>query len=272
MFKIFQYLSLVIFHGFMIALLTLTSQVGGLIWFGVFLSWLLVRYKTPFVFKVLSFIATYLIIVAYIIPPLAELNGKVPMPFGTQGKLVPHNKLYPLLNRNYVTPQTLKILERTANKIYEANPNLKLVYLDSSFPFGKEMPLPPHFSHSNGRKVDLAFAYTRNGKIANTGSCTTGYGNFVEPRPGEIDQVEICKSKGHYLYDASKYAGFGKRHDLEFDEVNTKLIIEKLLENPETSRIYVEAHLKARLGIKSEKVRSTGCWAVRHDDHIHFQI
>ncbi len=57
-----------------------------------------------------------------------------------------------------------------------------------------------------------------------------------------------------------------------FDEANTKLIIDKLLENPETSRIYLETHLKERLGIRSDLVRSTGCWAVRHDDHIHFQI
>jgi hypothetical protein len=256
----------------MIALLTMASQIGGLVWFSVFFIWLIFKFKTPFIFKLVSFIGIYLLVVIYLVPPLAESNGKVPMPNGKEGNLIPHNVLFPLLNRNYVTPQTLRILQQTADKVNRTNPDLKLVYLDASFPFGKEMPLPPHISHSNGRKVDLTFAYTKNGKIMNAGSCTTGYGNFVAPRQGEHNQIEVCKSKGHYLYDASKYAGFGKRKNYVFDEANTKLIIEKLLENPETSRIYIESHLKQRLNIKSEKVRSTGCWAVRHDDHIHFQI
>jgi hypothetical protein len=252
--------------------LTAASQVGGIIWFAVFFLWLLFKYKTPFIFKLVSFIGIYLLIVIYLIPPLAEMNGKVPLPNSKKGNLIPHNVLYPLLNRNYVTPNTLAVLLRTAKKINDENPELKLVYLDSSFPFGKEMPLLPHISHSNGRKVDLSFAYTKNGVQMNSGSCTTGYGNYVEPKPNEVDQTSICLSEGHVLYDASKYAGFGKRPGYVFDEVNTKLIIEKLLENPETSRIYFETHLKQRLGITSEKVRSTGCWAVRHDDHIHFQI
>ncbi|GLR15687.1 hypothetical protein GCM10007940_03020 [Portibacter lacus] len=234
--------------------------------------WAIGKPKTHFFFKFVSFVGIYLIVVLFVVPPLASIYGKVPMPNSKQGNLIPHNLLYPLLNRNYVTPQTLSILLKTADEVQLANENLKLVYLDSSFPFSKEMPLPPHISHSNGRKVDLCFAYKKDGQLTNKGSCFTGYGNFVGPKSGETDQIEICKSSGHQLYDASRYAGFFKKKDYVFDEVNTKLIIDKLLENQETSRIYIETHLKERLGIQSEKVRSAGCWAVRHDDHIHFQI
>ncbi len=256
----------------MIILLSLTSQVGGIIWFVVFFTWLVVRYKTPFVLKLVSFLGIYLLAVMTIVPSLARKFGKVPMPSSMSGNLVPHNALYPILNRNYVTPQTLKILLKTADEVAIANPELKMVYLDASFPFSKEMPLPPHISHSNGRKVDLCFAYKKNGKLTNKGSSILGYGHFVEPKDGEYNQVEQCLANGHTLYDASKYAGFGKRRDYEFDPYHTRLIIEKLLENKETNRIYIEEHLKQRMGIVSEKVRSTGCWAVRHDDHIHFQI
>ena len=31
-------------------------------------------------------------------------------------------------------------------------------------------------------------------------------------------------------------------------------------------------HLKARLGLNSNKVRFHGCHAVRHDDHFHVQL
>jgi len=208
----------------------------------------------------------------WIIPPLAAKFGKVPMPSSTNGNLIPHNVLYPLFNRNYVTPQTLEILLKTADEVALANPELKLTYLDSSFPFSKEMPLPPHISHSNGRKVDLTFAYTKDGKLTNKGSSLFGYGHFVSPKTGEYNQIKACLDGGHRLYDASKYAGIFKKEDYLFDAQNTRLIIEKLLENPETSRIYIETHLKQRMGIESDKVRSAGCWAVRHDDHIHFQI
>lgn len=256
----------------MILLLTLLSQVGGLIWFTVFLLWSIFRYKTPFFIKLISFLGIYLLAVMSIIPTIAARYGKVPMPSSRDGNLIPHSIFYPLLNRNYVTPQTLAILERTAEKINQRNPELKLVYLDSSFPFTKDMPLFPHISHSNGRKVDLTFAYRKDGRLTNQGSSFLGYGHFEAPRPGEIDQIARCKSQGYNLYDYSKFAGFLKREDYVLDEQNTRLIIDLLVQNPETSRIYLETHLKDRLGITSEKVRSTGCWAVRHDDHIHFQI
>ena len=256
----------------MVILLSLTSQVGGIIWFLVFVTWFIARNRTPFLVKLLSFVGIYLMVVMTLVPLIAAKFGKVPMPSSRSGNLIPHNALYPLLNRNYVTPKTLEILLKTADEVAIVNPELKLVYLDASFPFSKEMPLPPHISHSNGRKVDLCFAYKKNGRLTNRGSSLLGYGHFVEPEKGEYDQVDQCLSSGHTLYDASKYAGFCKRENYEFDPRNTRLIIEKLLENKETRRIYIETHLKQRMGIVSEKVRSTGCWAVRHDDHIHFQI
>ena len=45
-----------------------------------------------------------------------------------------------------------------------------------------------------------------------------------------------------------------------------------MLKNSNTHKIFIEPHLKQRLGIKNQKVRFHGCGAVRHDDHIHLQI
>ena len=269
--KIIKGFFILVFHLFVICLLTLSSQIGGLIWFVVFLLFFIFKPKAPFLVKFVAFIGFYLICILYIVPPIAGMYGKVPLPSSKKGNLIPHNPLFYILNRNYVTPKTREILLKSADRINEKNADLKLVYLDTSFPFSKEMPLPPHISHSNGRKVDLTYAYKKDGKLVNHGSSYTGYGNFEGPRAGEYNQPEQCLKNGHKLYDYSKFAGFGKK-DVEFDLDNTRLIINTLLENPETSRILIEPHLKERMGITSDKVRFAGCWAVRHDDHIHFQI
>ena len=258
MLKFFKIVFLGIIHLVAVILLSLLSQVGGIIWIFVFLTLQILRPKMAFLMKLLCFVGFYLFCVFYVIPPIAAQFGKVPLPHSENGDLIPHNALYYVLNRNYVTPETRKVLLRTANDVNDLNPDLKLVYLDSSFPFSKEMPLPPHISHSSGKKVDLTFAYTKNGKLVNHGSSFTGYGNFVKPRSGEYNQPEKCIRDGHYLYDYSKYAGFGKK-EVTFDEANTKLIITALLANSETRRIIVETHVKQRLGITNGKVKFAGC-------------
>lgn len=271
MLKFFKIILLGLFHIFAVILLTLLSQVGGIIWILVFVTLQIIKPKMAFFLKFLCFVGFYLSCVFFVIPPLAAQWGKVPLPQSSKGNLIPHSAFYYIFNRNYVTPKTKEVLLRTAQKVNDTNLDLKLVYLDSSFPFSKEMPLPPHISHSSGKKVDLTFAYTKNGKLVNHGSSFTGYGNFEAPKKGEYDQPAKCIREGHHLYDYSKFAGFAKK-DVTFDESNTKLIIEALLGNQETRRIIVETHIKQRLGITNERVRYAGCWAVRHDDHIHFQI
>lgn len=260
------------FHLIMVVFLTLSSQVGGIIWAAVFLLYKIIRPKAPFFIPLAYTISLYIVSVIFIIPPLALKYGKKQLPTSQKGNLIAHNPSYFLLNRNYVTPEMFDILIETADRINAKNSDLKLVYLDTSFPFSKEMPLPPHISHSSGNKVDLTYVYRKNGKIVNHGSSISGYGNFEGPKSGEFDQPKNCLERGKYFYDFSKYFSLGAKKDLEFDAENTRLILEELLSNHETRRIYLETHLKNRMNINDERVSSAGCWAVRHDDHIHFQI
>jgi hypothetical protein len=45
-----------------------------------------------------------------------------------------------------------------------------------------------------------------------------------------------------------------------------------LTAQPEVARIFVEPYLAERLGVAGGKVRFQGCWAARHDDHVHVEI
>ncbi len=271
MLKLLKFLAIGIFHIIMIISLTLMSQVGGIVWLLSFLMFQIFWRRSKFLIRLSGFIAIYSLFTYFVIPPLAAITGKVPLPRSSKGNLIAHHPLYHFLSRNYVTPQTKKILLETADRVQERNPELKLVYLDSSFPFSKEMPLFPHISHSNGRKVDLTFVYRKDGKVVHHGSSFTGYGNFEGPREDEYNQIRNCLERGNYLYDYSKFAGFLPK-DVSFDQENTKLIIEELLKNRQTRRLIIEPHLKKRMKINNDRVRFAGCWAVRHDDHIHYEL
>ena len=38
------------------------------------------------------------------------------------------------------------------------------------------------------------------------------------------------------------------------------------------AKVFIEPHLRRRLGVESSKLRFQGCRAARHDDHIHMQL
>ena len=54
------------------------------------------------------------------------------------------------------------------------------------------------------------------------------------------------------------------------DEDRTRDLLALLVADPRVRRIFVEPHLKTRLGFDGNaKVRFAGCQAARHDDHVH---
>lgn len=269
--KLIKYIFIFIFHLIMIILLTAISQVGGLIWFVVFFGFLIIRFKTPFLVKLTTFAGVYLMSVLFLVPNLAEQFGRKQLPSDKNGNLIPHNNIYVLLNRNYVTPRLHDELIKVSNKVNSLNPELKMVYMDGSFPFIDGWSIPPHFRHDDGTKIDLTFAYTKNGKQVNHGASFTGYGNYVPHLQGEYNQTKECLSNGNIQYDFSKYAAFTK-YDQEFDAANTALIINSLLAIPKARRIFIEPNLKKRMRIYDDRVKFAGCWTVRHDDHLHFQL
>ncbi len=248
----------------LVAFLTILTQVGGLIWLlSIFIS-IKLKKKILFVFPVI-----YLIFNLLIFPPIAKQFGRERLPVFSKN-LKPRNWMYPLLFRNYVSPELKGILENSADELKYSN--IQITYLDANFPFMDGFPLLPHLSHNDGKKVDISFMYLdKERKPTDKKPSVSGYG-FYSNRENNYNS-KICKEKGYWQYDFPKYLTFGTINDLKLNAKGTKLLIQKLLSHSKTQKIFIEPHLKQSLGFNNQnKIRFHGCQAVRHDDHIHLQI
>jgi len=259
-------------HIIIVSLLTIVTQIGGLLWILNFGYFRLKKGQNSKSIKLFSFLIFYLISTFLVIPQLAKLNERVPLPITKSTNLIPHNYITPLMNRHYVKPKLKSQLVKIANETNSENSKLKLSYLDANFPFIDGFPLLPHLSHKDGRKVDLSFYYTKVKIEGNLKPSISGYGRFVEPTNKEFNQTSECKSKGYWHYDYTKFLTMGSRKDLKFDQSNTKKLVEKIVRDPLTQKLLIEPHLKNRMNLSNNKIRFQGCHAVRHDDHIHHQI
>lgn len=268
-----KYLKILI-HILIVILLTLLTQVGGLIWIAVFGFF---RYRKSAWNKrkrFLSFSIVYILCITFIVPILAPLNHRKALPVFEE-YIQPHNLGYVLLCRNYVHDDLYSNLIETA-KDFKTNYGVFITYLDAGFPFIDGFPLLPHLSHNDGRKIDLAFIYQdAKGKTTSDHPSLIGYGIYEEPLEGEVNQPQICKDAGYWQYDYAKYIGFNTDKELEIDLDHTKSLIEDLILKTQASKVFIEPHLAQRINVKSDysnKIRYHGCHAVRHDDHIHLQI
>lgn len=258
--------------------LTVFTQVGGLIWL-LNRAWWHPRKKTSWlaVYRGLSFGTLYLFAVLCLIPLLARFNGRVPLPLlaSTTVPLAPKSWLSCLANRHYVSLSLYQLAVQQGQALRKIDPGLHLVYLDANFPFGAHFPLFPHRSHDDGRKLDLAFFRydTQTQKPTTNYPSFFGYGFSEPPLSGELDQAEICRQRGFWQYSFLQEWVHGNRHRYKFDaELNTQLL-QKLADDPGTEKIFIEPHLKGRLGLgRIDKIRFQGCQSVRHDDHIHLQV
>jgi hypothetical protein len=219
------------------------------------------------------FIVLYSIFTICIIPFLAPLAGRVSLPVrGTA--LEAKSVVYCFLNRHYIRSEARSILLENANLLQTNFPETKLYYLDAGFPFGNGFPLFPHLSHNDGKKIDLCFFYRKEtGEMTNLKPGRSGYGVFEEPKKGEQNTTNFCHSKGYIPYDYPKFLTLGKRDDLIFDELRTREMLSLLVREKSVKKVFIEPHLKARLGMNMEtKIRFQGCKAVRHDDHMHVEF
>ena len=261
-----------LFHILIVVVLTLLSQVGGIIWIIVFGYFAIRKMKSSSLTKLFAFVLAYTICNLAVIPHLSKLGGRVALPITKSDKLIPHNYITPFLNRHYVNYDLKTELLEIANQMNSSNPHLKVSYLDANFPFIDGFPLLPHLSHSDGKKIDLSFYYTEGDQVTNKKPSRIGYGCYENPKASEINQTEECKSNGYWQYDFTKYLTLGSRDDLAFDEGTTMQLVQTIVKKPLTQKLLIEPHLKSRLGLNHDKVRFQGCHAVRHDDHIHYQI
>lgn len=265
-------------HFVLILVLTITTQVGGVI----YLLSLLIRYllykKSAFNRRILLasiFTITYIFASFLIIPPIAKTFGRVPLPIFSDAKIKPLNIITCVLNRHYVTPKLKQSISNVSKKMEAKFPNTIISYLDANFPFYDVFPLLPHLSHNDGKKLDIAFFYKNTLGVALNKKAPSfiGYGVFEEPKLGEYNAPKSCAEKGYWQYSLlEKFVPQWNKNKILFDQKRTKAILQFLLKEKSIQKIFIEPHLKTRMGLSNDKIRFHGCQAVRHDDHIHLQI
>lgn len=264
----------------LICILTAVTQIGGIVLlislatFGPIDKRIRKR-GTRVTVKAFSFTLVYLLFAFGVVPPAAKFFGRVPLPVFETGNLKPVTAFTCLLNRHYVTPRLRDITYKVAEDIGNKFPGTTINYLDANFPFINKFPLFPHLSHDDGKKLDLSFQYndSRTGEITNDVPSFIGYGICEEPRPGEEDKPGDCHRKGYWQYNLLRNRiSQANKEKFILDNERTKALISSFASRDGVGKIFIEPHLRARLGLSSNKIRFHGCQAVRHDDHIHVQL
>lgn len=237
-----------------VIILTLLSQLGGIA--------LLVA--QCFRRRLLAFLVAYVALSAAAFW-IAPAFGRVPLSCGSDGTLRVQGWMFCALNRNYVTPQTAAVLRETADAVDRRYPGTVTLVLDANFPFAKGFPLLPHLSHDDGTKADIALFYRQDGRYL-PGKTRSPIGYFAfEDGPSD------CPGAWPTLrWNFSALQALWPAYDL--DAARTRYILSRLVRDPRVGKIFVEPHLKMRLGLSDEKIRFQGCRAARHDDHIHVQL
>lgn len=258
-------------HFIIIVFLTVFTQIGGVIYL-ITIFIIKSNSENKRLKRLITFSILYLFTTFLITPPLAALFGREKV---KETEIIKaHTFFTKLLNRNYVKPELNLTLQKISTDFEKKHHGINLVYLDANFPFIDKFPLLPHLSHNDGKKIDLSLVYQlENGEITNKKPSISGYGVFENPTKNEIKQLEVCKKRGYWQYDFSKYLTFGAiNREIQFSEKATKDLINLIIKQSEIGKIFIEPHLKNRMKLSSTKIRFQGCKAVRHDDHIHIQL
>lgn len=262
--------------------LTVLTQVGGVIYLlsiPVFMSFS-ARAKSKLgkaSVKIIIFATIYLLLSCTLVPLIAQMFGRVPLPVSISTSVIrPNSIITCVLNRHYVRKELLNVLNRASIQMHKENENISIYYLDASFPFINGFPLLPHWSHNDGKKLDLTYYYIdkeTNSKHEGSPSWI-GYGFCEEPVGNEVCTPCDCLKQGFYQYDILRHWVPSSMHSrYEVNAVETARLIRIIADDPSVSMIFIEPHLKQRWGLSDvTKIRFHGCHAVRHDDHMHIQI
>ncbi len=254
-----------------VCLLTIFTQIGGFIYLIAEITFRknVCQYRLK---KFIVFVILYLGITFSIIPLIAPIFGREKLKDSSYIKA--HTFFTKLLNRNYIKAELHISLQEIAASYQKQHPGVKIVYLDANFPFINGFPLYPHLSHNDGKKIDISFVYRdQNDRLTNRKPSLSGYGVFEKPIHKEYDQTKACKKNGYWQYDYAQYLTFGTiNKNLKFSEKATKDLLLAIVNHQQIGKVFIEPHLKNRLGVENSKIRFHGCQAVRHDDHIHLQL
>ncbi len=267
----------VLLHILVVLLLTILTQVGGV----AYLQYLLLKRHIKFAGwkkKAINFglfLAVYSVLSFMMLPTIAKyIYNRKALPI-SHSALKPMRMFTYLMNRHYVHEDLCIVLLSEAEQMQKEFPGTTTYYLDACFPLGAKFPLLPHWSHNDGRKIDLAFYYTdaTTKKYKNGSPSWLGYGVCESPTIGEENMPEFCAEKGYFQYSfLEKIVPQYKKEAYVFDGMRTKSLIDKLAASTKIKKVFIEPHLKKRMKLTSTKIRFHGCHAVRHDDHIHVQL
>ena len=209
-------------------------------------------------------IVLYAVASIAIVPPLAAQFGRVRIACATT------TLVGCALNRTYARPQLAELIEMLNARLAREDQSSRVTVLDAGFPFGGGFPLLPHLGHTDGRKVDLGFFYrdARSGEPIPSGSPSPiGYFHFQQP-PADAAPLPC-----HFVRNRWGFSWFQpEKPAWLLDPERTRAMIRWWDARAEVTRIFLEPHLARSLGVDGGKVRFQGCFAARHDDHLHVEI
>ena len=263
-------------------LLTAVTEVGGLV---LIASVAFTRYAfresglrrtARLAAHVFAFAFLYALAVTVVLPGLAPLAGRDALACTVSDAEAPVAALSPLtclLNRHYAVPAVHEAMRALAADLHERFPATELRYLDAAFPFG--LPMLPHLSHGDGRRIDLAFFYRGRAGAYVPGLAPSPIGYWGFEQPGSGDPAP-CRDHERW-WDLRWNLGWLQPllPEVTLDEERTGALVTWLVtEGPRhgVARVLLEPHLVARLGSSSPMIRFQGCRAARHDDHIHVDV
>ncbi|QIG46852.1 hypothetical protein G5V57_03280 [Nordella sp. HKS 07] len=276
-------LILLVGAGLLFIVLTAFAQLGGIVFVAglVMASWLRragARRSLAVLIAIAFFLTALPLANLLIAPALASLNGRVALPCraGSPPSHAALSPIYCFLGRNYARPEVKTLLDAMTRDLGQAHPDLVVATLGIGFPVIDGFPLPPHLSHDDGRRIDLAYFYkdAAGNPVPLAAPSCLGYWGFVAPAAGDD---ALCADKVRWLtfrWDMDWFQAF-LRKDLALDEERTAAMLRWLVEKgPDygVSKILLEPHLAERLGVASPMIRFQGCRAARHDDHIHVEV
>jgi hypothetical protein len=258
--------------------LTTPTQVGGL----AYLLGLAIGFIPPLrhyglwlrrTTVVLASAAIYVLMTAFLVPALAQSTGRIRLPCSTHGDglVVAATPLTSALNRGYVRPEVLALVEALGGEVAQRFPGSRVTTLEGNFPFLDGFPLLPHLSHRDGKKVDVAYFYFSGEEsvaVAHGSPSRLGYFIYEQPRQGDP-----LPCAGRWTPLRWNFEWFQPQPPKwRLDEQRTAWMLTWLKGQEQVSRIFIEPHLAQRLDVAGGKVRFQGCQAARHDDHIHIEI
>lgn len=256
--RVIRYLA----HLAIIAGLLVLTQVGAFAYvLALGLAHALRRHRTAEIAALVIVIYGALTYVA--VPAIAPMFGRERLPCATSPVLGC------LLNRTYTRPEVAELIRALDAHMGRSFPSSGVTVLDAGFPFFDGFPLLPHKSHNNGRKVDLAFFYrdAESGVAIPSGAPSPlGYFRFERPSGGGLQPCASSLLRWDFAWAQPD------EPEWTLDEERTRAMILWLKQQPHVTKILLEPHLAERLNVGGGKVRFQGCFAARHDDHLHVEV